>query len=332
MSIRRSIAAAVFVAAVSAPTVLGATQAMADTAPSGPGRSQPDAPAPDTEPSGAPAGPSADEAAARARLEQLLTEPGHYAFYYEKVQEALAGPPAGWQIFLDTGLQGAILTDKRIRTTQIMSVSERHSALWQAAQDTLDDLSGASLDHFLTVTWPAAASTNRVRVSQLLEDPSIGRKVREAAEKAIDGTDLEVALFLQQLPALRLADDRIRVAQLIGAGGPEVREAGRAVLENGSAEAVREFLERGWSAAKAKDDAAQLPAPGATTTPVTTTPVTTTTTTAVTAAATTTQATAPELAATGADAPLGALTAGGAAAIALGAATVLVTRRRQQQS
>ncbi|MFJ1754041.1 ALF repeat-containing protein [Kitasatospora sp. NPDC088134] len=366
MSIRRSIAAAVFVAAVSAPTVLGTTQAMADTTPTPtPGTSQPDAPAPaepapanpapaepapaaDPAPANpAPVDPSAGEAAARARLEQLLVEPNHYKYFHDEIVRVLAGPASGWQPFLDKALHTVIMDDKMIRVTQLMSVSEYRSPIWQAAQDTLTAHTEAAVDHFLQVAWPAAASDNRVRVSQLLEDRTLGRLAREGAEKAIDGTDMEVAAFLQKLPELRLSDDRVRIAQIIATGGPEVRKAARAALEDGSPEAIRAFLEHGWDAAKAVDAAAEQAnqnnqgnqgnqggstvTPVADTTPTTTAPQSTGTTGTTGTPTATATATGTQLATTGTDAPLGTLAVGGATALLLGAGTLVAARRRQQQ-
>ncbi|TBO55873.1 hypothetical protein EYS09_30920 [Streptomyces kasugaensis] len=98
---------------------------------------------------------------------------------------------------------------------------------------------------------------DRVAVSQILSDKNSGPGVREAAEKALDGTAEDVRRFLEvgQYEA-RAIDNRVRVAQIINFGGPEVRAAGIKALR-GTREDIRNFLEAGQYEARAKDKAAE---------------------------------------------------------------------------
>ncbi|MGW5941678.1 ALF repeat-containing protein [Streptomyces celluloflavus] len=98
---------------------------------------------------------------------------------------------------------------------------------------------------------------DRVAVSQILSDKNSGPGVREAAEKALDGTAEDVRHFLEvgQYEA-RAIDNRVRVAQIINFGGPEVRAAGIKALR-GTREDIRNFLEAGQYEARAKDKAAE---------------------------------------------------------------------------
>ncbi|MFJ4674982.1 ALF repeat-containing protein [Kitasatospora sp. NPDC088783] len=340
MSIRRSIAAAVFVAAVSAPTVLGATQAMAGTAPTG--RSQPDATVPDAEPTEpaepaaqtpaptgsteapadsppapaapaapaaptAPADPEPDEAALRARLEALLTEPGHSRHFREKVEAALTG------------------TAEEMR-------------------------------HFLDVELPALiASDNRVKLSQFIADPVISAGLRAQALAVLEeGDSGAIADFLERAPGLRHTDYRIQVVQAMSVGGPEVRKAANAALSADTLEALRDFLTKGLKEAQERDKAAEQQGgrsdgedgngdgngdgdggkdedgrqPGNGDSGAVQAGLTTTTT----GTTTTTTGTGTELASTGPGTPLGAVATTGAAAIVLGAGTLVAARRRRQES
>ncbi|MFJ3219507.1 ALF repeat-containing protein [Kitasatospora sp. NPDC086801] len=195
-----------------------------------------------------------------------------------------------------------------------------------------------------------AEDENRAKVQGILADAGTGRHVREAAKKALAGSAADVEHFLKaQLEPLRASDDRIRVSQLIEAGGPEVRKAGLAALDGGIAD-VRAFLKEGQFTARAKDEAAaktmaetatETTRSGSGTTRAVTTvtpdatvaPVSVTTGTTTTAAATTTDdrgAAGGSLAATGSTAPLGQLGAAAGAAVALGAGAVVASRRRSQ--
>ncbi|MFD0566827.1 ALF repeat-containing protein [Kitasatospora saccharophila] len=392
MSIRQTIAAAVFVAAVAAPAVLGAGQAVADTGPVG--QSQPDVSAPDAAPAEAtpapaapsaptapagsetpaapagseasetpsgpaqpsqPAAPALDEAALRARLDALLAEPGHSGYYYEAVAAAKGGTAEEIRQFLDTGLTEIHYSDRRVQISQAIHRAGSESRIGLAGRKALDDGSRAAIDHFLDVELPALLlSDDRVRISQLADEPGIGARLRQAALDALEGGDEAVTAFIEQLPELRFQDDLLRASRAMSDGGPEVRKAAGAALDAGTPEALRAFITTGLAEARAKDAAASggqqqggqqgggQQGGGTGVTPVSdeaagapqtagsgTTGTTATGTTATTATGTTT---ATGLASTGTDAPVGALTVGGATAILLGAGTLVAARRRQQQS
>ncbi|MGW4803923.1 ALF repeat-containing protein [Kitasatospora sp. NPDC004272] len=400
MSIRQTIAAAVFVAAVAAPTALVAGQAVADTGPVG--QSQPDASVPDAAPAEAtpaadtpapaapaaptapagsetpaapagseaseapagtetpsgsaqPAAPALDEAALRARLDALLAEPGHSSYYYEAVAAAKGGTAEEIRQFLDTGLTEIHYSDRRVQISQAIYRAGSESRIGLAGRKALDDGSRAAIDHFLDVELPALLlSDDRVRISQLADEPGIGARLRQAALDALEGGDEAVAAFIEQLPELRFQDDLLRASRAMSDGGPEVRKAAGAALDAGTPEALRAFIATGLAEARAKDAAAsggqqqgggqqgggQQQGGGTGVTPVSDeaagTPQTagsgTTGTTATGATATGGTTTATGLASTGTDAPVGALTVGGATAILLGAGTLVAARRRRQQS
>ncbi|MGW4807798.1 ALF repeat-containing protein [Kitasatospora sp. NPDC004272] len=382
MSIRRSIAAAVFVAAVSAPTVLGTAQAMAETAPTTPtGQSAPDAvpaeqpaapAAPAEQPAApespaapeAPAAPVLDEAALRARLAAALAESGHYAHYYETVKKAQAGTAEQIQHFLDVELIVVIHDDNNIRATQIMSESG-DGPIRKAAQEAFNDGSPEAIEHFLNVTVPAlTADNNRVKLSQFAEDPLISAGLRTLALSVLDGGDDEaIAGFLGETHWRLMDDFRIQATQAMSVNGPEVRKVVNQLLTDGTLEELRAFLTTGLKEAQERDRAAaqENGTGGGTdggkdggtdagtgagtggnagtgpdggdatqaglTTATTTTSGTTTSTTTATGTETDTQ-----LAFTGPGTPLAGVTATGAAAIALGAGALVVTRRRRQES
>ncbi|MEV7120546.1 ALF repeat-containing protein [Kitasatospora griseola] len=384
MSIRRSVAAAIFVAAVSAPTAFGAAQAMAETPPTR--QSQPDVVVSDTEPAQAdpaptetapadpkpadpapaepaptapapaepkpaepaptqpvpaepaPADPAAVEKELRDRLDRAIAEKGHSKYFYEHAKAAAAGTVDDVRKFLDVDMPQILVQDKYVRISQILSLSEPGSPLRQAAQEALEGGTEADADRFLTTVWPSFATEYRVKVARILNEPGITRILRDAANEALDGKDQELIHFIARLPQLRHDDDQLRISRLIEVGGPEVRKAALAALENGSNEALRTFIEVGLAEAQARDAAAQEqqnhPQTGnsggngdngtgvtqaSNTTTVTTTTVTTTDT-----------STTGVLASTGVDAPLGAITVAGATSVALGAALVAARRRRQQ--
>ncbi|KIQ65265.1 hypothetical protein TR51_15055 [Kitasatospora griseola] len=278
----------------------------------------------------------------RDRLDRAIAEKGHSKYFYEHAKAAAAGTVDDVRKFLDVDMPQILVQDKYVRISQILSLSEPGSPLRQAAQEALEGGTEADADRFLTTVWPSFATEYRVKVARILNEPGITRILRDAANEALDGKDQELIHFIARLPQLRHDDDQLRISRLIEVGGPEVRKAALAALENGSNEALRTFLEVGLAEAQARDAAAQEQQNhpqtgnngnnGNSGTGVTQASNTTTvTTTTVTATDTTTAATG-VLASTGVDAPLGAITAAGATSVALGAALVAARRRRQHQS
>ncbi|MFD8141739.1 ALF repeat-containing protein [Streptomyces sp. NPDC059708] len=69
-----------------------------------------------------------------------------------------------------------------------------------------------------------------------------GAGVREAAERALLGTDEDIREFLDEAEALQYDDDYVEASRVINFGGNGVKEAGMAALQAGPA-AVTKFLE-----------------------------------------------------------------------------------------
>ncbi|MFJ8442003.1 LPXTG cell wall anchor domain-containing protein [Kitasatospora griseola] len=277
----------------------------------------------------------------RDRLDKAIAEKGHSRYFYEHAKAAAAGTVDDVRKFLDVDMPRILVEDKFVRVAQIVSLAEPGSPLQQAAREAYEGGTEADMDHFLNTVWPPVAAEYRVKAARILNESGITRILRDAANEALDGKDQELIYFIGRLPQLRHDDDQLRISQLIEVSGPEVRKAALAALENGSNEALRTFLEVGLAEAKARDAAAQEqqnhPQTGNNGSPGNNgnngTGVTQAShTTTVTTTTTTTDTPTGVLASTGADAPLGALTVAGATALALGAGTLVVTRRRQQQS
>ncbi|MFG2817800.1 ALF repeat-containing protein [Kitasatospora sp. NPDC048365] len=243
-------AAAVFVAAVAAPTAFGAAPALAEELPTG--QSQPDT---------APATGQADDEAAkkdaenRAKIEQIKADPKSGPIVREAAEKALAGTPADRQRFLDDGWAKARLTDDRLRVVQIMSTGGK--AVRAAANVALNDDSPAAITKFLEVDqFKARAEDNRVAVLTAMSGPYASDYLREAASKALDGDAATVEHFLTvELPKIQLDDLRVWVARAAGdpKNSPRVREAAEKALKAGDA-AIRHFLDVELPSIKASDN------------------------------------------------------------------------------
>lgn len=85
-----------------------------------------------------------------------------------------------------------------------------------------------------------------------------GNGIKEAAEKALLGTDEDVANFLQGAENVRRIDDRVDVARVINAGGPAVREAAKVALKAGDPAVVEAFLREGWKAPQQQDQRVEV--------------------------------------------------------------------------
>ncbi|NEA53118.1 chemotaxis protein [Streptomyces sp. SID13666] len=120
-----------------------------------------------------------------------------------------------------------------------------------SAPDTAPDTKPADPAH----GSDSSADDDRVAILRILADKNTGRAVREAAQKALDGTPEDLRYFLEvgQYQA-RLQDDRVRIAQIISDGGPSLQEAGEAALTANTPEAIKYFLEVGQYKAKFEDD------------------------------------------------------------------------------
>ncbi|PJN29720.1 ALF repeat-containing protein [Kitasatospora sp. CB02891] len=287
MSIRRSIAAAVFVAAVSAPTALGAAPALADTAPTPTGQSQPDVPATDvpaaetpaaetpapetpapetpaTDPGSgtpapggttpAPGGSSSQELDdLRVRLLRVMAEPGHSRYFQERAGKALDGTVEDIRHFLDVEMPRIIRDDKRIQVLRIIDTAGQGTFIWQAGQKALDG-DDAAIDHFLEVEWPElVAKERRGKVLHEMIRPGSTLTLNEAAARALDADELKA--FLADLDTIDGTSARIMIAQAMSIGGPEVREAANRVLDSYDPAYLRSFLLTGLGEAQARDTA-----------------------------------------------------------------------------
>ncbi|MER8183482.1 ALF repeat-containing protein [Kitasatospora sp. NPDC094015] len=266
----------------------------------------------------------------RAEVQRIIDDASSGPIVREAGRKALEGTAADVEQFLKAGRQQAQDVDDRLRVTQIMSVGG--PAVRKAANAVLSGTMEDVREFLKTGQYIARAEDeNRAEVQRIIDDPETGGHVREAARKALAGAAADVEHFLKvELGPLRDSDDRIRVSQIIEAGGPEVRKAGTAAL-NGTIEDVREFLKTGQYIARAKDKAAADAAAGSTGSAGKdgsgTTTVPASLTTGVTGTSTATDG---SLASTGTTAPLEQIALAGAAAVALGAGTLVAARRRPQ--
>ncbi|MGW2016705.1 polymorphic toxin-type HINT domain-containing protein [Streptomyces sp. NPDC001927] len=74
-----------------------------------------------------------------------------------------------------------------------------------------------------------------------------GTGVKEAAERALLGTDADIEKFLADKELIQQIDDRVDLSRIINAGGPSVREAAMAARRGTPAD-VEAFLAGGWKA------------------------------------------------------------------------------------
>ncbi|MFJ8442004.1 ALF repeat-containing protein [Kitasatospora griseola] len=216
MSIRRSIAAAVFVAAVSAPTVLGSTPALADTAPTPTGQSQPDAPAAEA--------PATESPAAETPSTQAPSTGT------PSTQEPSAGAPSAEIPATDPGA-GTPTPGGTAPGGTTPAPAEPTPAAPAAPGDAsqeLDDL--------------------RVRLLRVIAEPGHSRYFYERANAALSGTAEDIRHFLDvEMPGIIHDDNRIRVLQIITEAGPgtDIWQAGQKAMSGDNA-AIDHFLQVEW--------------------------------------------------------------------------------------
>ncbi|MGW3276256.1 ALF repeat-containing protein, partial [Streptomyces kronopolitis] len=108
---------------------------------------------------------------------------------------------------------------------------------------------------------PAAAATDQNDL-QVMREAAVdswvdgGAGVKEAAERALLGTDEDLEIFLDQRDRIEFDDDYVDASRIFNAGGPAVREAARTALKNSTSdnpEALRTFLKDGWKAPQEED-------------------------------------------------------------------------------
>ncbi|MEV7940102.1 ALF repeat-containing protein [Kitasatospora sp. NPDC088264] len=291
----------------------------------------------------------------RAKVQGILDDKETGPGVREAGEKALAGTAADVRHFLEVELRKQRADDNRVKLAQIMAVGGR--AVCEAASRALDGGTDEDVVKFLKEGQFTARAEDeaRAKVQGILDDKETGPGVREAGEKALAGTVADVRHFLDvELPKQRADDNRVKLAQIMAAGGRAVREAASRALDGGTDEDVVKFLKEGQFTARAEDEAAaNKPAPqparpaeqpqtatGAqlavqpaalTTTTGTTAGAIAAGTTAGTATATTGTTRPGQLAATGTEG-LGWEAGGAAAALAAGAALVVASRRRSTES
>ncbi|MFJ7202869.1 ALF repeat-containing protein [Streptomyces sp. NPDC098789] len=103
------------------------------------------------------------------------------------------------------------------------------------------------------------AAADRAAIEEILADPKSGPGVREAAAKALKGTDADLRHFLTvELARQQLTDDTVRVSQLVNAGGKAVQREGKKALKVDTQAALTAFLETGQHEARLEDDRVEL--------------------------------------------------------------------------
>ncbi|MFF0296452.1 hypothetical protein ACFYST_22235 [Kitasatospora sp. NPDC004614] len=248
MNIRRSIATTVLVAAVSVPTVLGATPALADTTPAPAAQSQ----------SAAGSVLSSDitpeeEIELRARLAAVIAEPGHSRYFYEHAQAAMAGTAEDVKRFLEVEMPQIIRDDRRVKVAVILSKATPGSPIAAAANRALSG-GDAEIDYFLDVEYPQLLDDERWRkVIDRLIRPGSSLTLTEAATQALSADDF--AAFQAGLDTIGDSDIRVRLARAMYLGGPEVKKLVNEALSSNDSAFLRHVLLVGLAEAQARDAA-----------------------------------------------------------------------------
>ncbi|MER5941339.1 ALF repeat-containing protein [Streptomyces sp. NPDC001928] len=103
----------------------------------------------------------------------------------------------------------------------------------------------------------------RVAIMRIIGDPSTGKAVYAAAQKAMDGTIEDQRYFLTTGRwTAQAEDDRVAIARILATADPKtdkavIREANEA-LDTNTPEALRAFLETGYRLARAEDDRVRI--------------------------------------------------------------------------
>ncbi|MFG2908635.1 ALF repeat-containing protein [Kitasatospora sp. NPDC048286] len=246
---------AVVAAAVLAPAVLFPTAASASDTPKPTGISGPDTGS-DSAKDTAPEQGDAQEQRDRAEVERILAEsPAEsWSRVHEGAEKALKGTAADLRHFLEVELDDLRKSDNRLLAARIHSAGG--PAVKAAARAAINGGDEAIAEFLKTGQFTARAEDeDRARVEAILADPKSGRGVREGAEKALKGGAAELRHFLTaELPKLRGDDNRVKLVQLMDAGGRAVREAASKALDARTDEAVEAFLNEGFAKAQFEDD------------------------------------------------------------------------------
>ncbi|WP_189272107.1 ALF repeat-containing protein, partial [Kitasatospora griseola] len=248
MSIRRSIAAAVFVAAVSAPTALGAAPALADTAPTPTGQSQPDVPATDAPTPEAPAAeaPAAETPAPEAPATETpapeTPAPETPAPETPATDPGTGRPAPGGTAPAPGGSSSQELDDLRVRLLRVMA-EPGHSRYFQERASTALDGTAEDIRHFLDVEMPRIIRDDkRIQVLRIIDTTGQGTPIWQAGQKALDGDDAAIDHFLEvEWPELVAKERRGKVLhEMIRPGSTlTLKEAAARVLD---ADELKAFL------------------------------------------------------------------------------------------
>ncbi|MFG2908707.1 polymorphic toxin-type HINT domain-containing protein [Kitasatospora sp. NPDC048286] len=172
---------------------------------------------------------------------------------HQLAETALAGSDQDVKRFLDNDLAGAQHLDDLLAATQIESLGG------PKVREAVDKAIGGTPDQlhtFLQGGWQAALDADRRLWITRLTDPAMGagRGIQAAGDAALrsnSSDDLQRFLTEGQFAA-KDADDRVKLVQILSAGGANTQAAARAAL-NGSVEDVRDFLAVGQYIAQNRD-------------------------------------------------------------------------------
>ncbi|GAA2993935.1 hypothetical protein GCM10020229_03010 [Kitasatospora albolonga] len=247
MNIRRSLAAAVFLATAAAPVATAATPAFAESAPAGQEQ---------TDRAGAQVADEENIATIKALLvwpnDYLIVEPSRYL--REHVAAALAGTPEDRAKFVAKDMADIRRSDAHVAISRTFTGAG--PVLYKAAVAAFESDDIEVYRAYLNTGQHVARAEdeNRAKLQKIVDDPNTGRGVRDGAKAALAGTGADVANFLKDgIKAAQLEDDRVAVLTIMHSGGPAVKKAGSDAL-NGTAEDIRDFLKTGQYAARAEDE------------------------------------------------------------------------------
>jgi hypothetical protein len=125
-----------------------------------------------------------------------------------------------------------------------------------AAEEALTGDDALALEYVRTGVQLATGQDNRATLAGLMVTGTAA--LRAAAKAALDGTDAEVANFLKTMNyPERVTEDRLKVNQLLAAaqaaGDAAMIDQAQRALDNGTGEALRDFLQTGQYVAAAAD-------------------------------------------------------------------------------
>ncbi|MGW3181118.1 polymorphic toxin-type HINT domain-containing protein [Kitasatospora sp. NPDC001119] len=172
---------------------------------------------------------------------------------HELAEAVLAGSDQDVKRFVDNDLAGAQRLDDLLAATQISSVGG--PKVREAADKAIGGTAG-ELRAFLQSGWQEALNADRRLWITRLTDPAMGagsnlQAAGDAALRSNSSDDLQRFLTEGQFPA-KDSDDRLKLVQILSAGGTNTQAAARAAL-NGSIEDVRDFLATGQYVAQNRD-------------------------------------------------------------------------------